>query len=105
MKACKYQGCIQKKGRHVGSAMLVAYVDDLLLIVLCSENDETERIIEETIGGVVPLKVTGEIKQACRGGGSLIFIGRHIFRGNHSDDLTLGVDPKFLDSVFNLQGV
>ena len=75
----------------------MAYVDDLLL---CSENEETERLIEQTIGEVVPLKVTGEIKQARHGSGSLIFVGRHISHGRHSDDLTLGVDPRFLDSVF-----
>ena len=46
-------------------------------ILLCPENDETERLIEKTIREIVPLKVTGEIKQARRGGGSLIFIGTY----------------------------
>ena len=97
MEPCIYQGCIRRKGRQVGSAILVAYVDDLLL---CSDSDEVEKIVEETIGAVVPLKETGKIKKAAQGGGSLIFIGRHIFRDGHKNDLRLGVDPKFLDAVF-----
>ena len=97
MEPCIYQGCIRRKGRQVGSAILIAYVDDLLL---CSDSDEVERIVEETIGAVVPLKETGKIKKAAQGGGSLIFIGRHIFRDGQKNDLRLGVDPKFLDAVF-----
>ena len=97
MEPCIYQGCIRRKGRQVGSAILIAYVDDLLL---CSDSDEVEKIVEETIGAVVPLKETGKIKKAAQGGGSLIFIGRHIFRDGHKNDLRLGVDPKFLDAVF-----
>lgn len=46
------------------------------------------------------LKKTGKVKKAEHGGGSLIFIGRHIFRDGHKNDLRLGVDPKFLDTVF-----
>ena len=90
MEPCIYQGCIRRKGRQVGSAILIAYVDDLLL---CSDSDEVERIVEETIGAVVPLKETGKIKKAAQGGGSLIFIGRHIFRDGQKNDLRLGVDP------------
>ena len=97
MEPCIYQGCIRRKGRSIGSAVLIAYVDDLLL---CSDSDEVERVVEETIGAVVPLKETGKIKKAAQGGGSLTFIGRHIFRDGHKNDLRLGVDPKFLDAVF-----
>ncbi|MCV6575719.1 MAG: Ty1/Copia family ribonuclease HI, partial [Cohaesibacter sp.] len=97
MEPCIYQGCIQRKGKHIGSAILIAYVDDLLL---CSDSDDVEKVVEDTIGAVVPLKETGRIKKAREGGGSLIFIGRHIFRDGHKDDLKLGVDPKFLDTVF-----
>ena len=53
MEPCIYQGCIRRKGRQIGSAILIAYVDDLLL---CSDSDEVEKIVEETIGAVVPLK-------------------------------------------------
>ena len=52
------------------------YVDDLLL---CSDSNEVEKLVEDTIGAVVPLKETGRIQTAEKGGGSLVFIGRHIF--------------------------
>ena len=99
MEPCIYQGCIRRKGRSIGSAVLIAYVDDLLL---CSDSDEVEKVVEETIGAVVPLKETGKIKKAAQGGGALTFVGRHIFRDGHKNknDLKLGVDPKFLDAVF-----
>ena len=97
MEPCIYQGCIRRRGRSIGSAVLIAYVDDLLL---CSDSDEVEKVVEETIGAVVPLKETGKIKKAAHGGGALTFIGRHIFRDGHKNDLKLGVDPKFLDAVF-----
>ena len=102
MEPCVYQGCIQRNGVHVGSAMLVAYVDDLLL---CSDSNEVEKLVEDTIGAVVPLKETGRIRTAEKGGGSLVFIGRHIFRDGQTNHLKLGVDPKFLDSVFKEYGI
>ena len=102
MEPCVYQGCIQRNGVHVGSAMLVAYVDDLLL---CSDSEEVEKLVEDTIGAVVPLKETGGIQTAEKGGGSLIFIRRHIFRDGQSNHLKLGVDPKFLGSVFKEYGI
>ena len=102
MEPCVYQGCIQRNGVHVGSAMLVAYVDDLLL---CSDSNEVEKLVEDTIGAVVPLKETGRIRTAEKGGGSLVFIGRHIFRDGQTNNLKLGVDPKFMDSVFREYGI
>ena len=82
--------------------MLVAYVDDLLL---CSDSNEVEKLVEDTIGAVVPLKETGRIRTAEKGGGSLVFIGRHIFRDGQTNHLKLGVDPKFMDSVFREYGI
>ena len=32
--------------------------------------------------------------------GQLIFIGRHVHRGLDDDSLTIGVDPKFLNTMF-----
>ena len=64
MEPCIYQGCIQRKGKHIGSAILIAYVDDLLL---CSDSDDVEKVVEDTIGAVVPLKETGRIKKAREG--------------------------------------
>ena len=48
----------------MGSAILIAYVDDLLL---CSNSDEVEKVVEETIGSVVPLKETGRVSKAENG--------------------------------------
>ena len=42
----------------------------------------------------------GIILPARHGGGRLIFIGRHVHRGIDDDSLTIGVDPKFLDTTF-----
>ena len=102
MEPCIYQGCIQRRGNNVGSAILIAYVDDWLL---CSDSDAVEKVVEETIGAVVPLKESGKVKKAENGGGSLVFIGRHIYHGSQANDLRLGVDPKFLDSVFKEYGI
>ena len=54
----------------------------------------------KAIGKAVPLKETGIILPARHGGGQLIFIGRHVHRGLDDDSLTIGVDPKFLDTTF-----
>ena len=56
--------------------------------------------MEKAIGKAVPLKETGIIVPARHGGGRLIFIGRHVHRGIDDDSLTIGVDPKFLDTTF-----
>ena len=44
------------KGKDLGCAMLVAYVDDVLV---ASENETVEQAIEQEIGKVVPVKCTG----------------------------------------------
>ena len=40
------------------------------------------------------------ILPAEQGGGALTFIGRRIQRGATDDSLSIGVDPKFLDTTF-----
>ena len=95
---CCYQGVIRdQEGARLGIALLIAYVDDILV---CSENDEVQELVEKAIGVVVPLKVTGYIKKGKEGGGSLVFIGRRISRAPGTDDLTLSVDGSYLDSTF-----
>ena len=37
---------------RLGIALLIAYVDDILV---CSENDEVQDMVEKAIGAVVPL--------------------------------------------------
>ena len=44
MEPCIYQGCIQRRGSYVGSAILIVYVDDPLL---CSDSDEVEKVVED----------------------------------------------------------
>ena len=51
-----------------------------------------------TLSSVVPVKTTGEIGEE---GGSLTFIGRVIKRERDSSEITLGVDPHYLDSTFS----
>ena len=93
IEPCIYQGVV-----HGESALLMAYVDDLLL---CTSSEKAEKVIETAIGSVVPLKQTGMVLPAEFGGGSLIFIGRHISRGSGGNNsLLLGVDPKFLNTTF-----
>ena len=56
--------------KGLGHALLVAYVDDVLL---ASENEKVQKAVEEAIGKVVPVKVTGSIQTADNGGGSLTY--------------------------------
>ena len=92
VEPCIYQGVVNGE-----LALLVAYVDDLLL---CCQSERAEKIVEKAIGKAVPLKETGIILPARHGGGRLIFIGRHVHRGLDDDSLTICVDPKFLDTTF-----
>ena len=92
VEPCIYQGIV-----HGETALLVAYVDDLLL---CCQTARSEKLVEKAIGKAVPLKETGVILPAEQGGGALTFIGRRIQRGATDDSLSIGVDPKFLDTTF-----
>ena len=83
--------------KGLGHALLVAYVDDVLL---ASENEEVQKAIEEAIGKVVPVKVTGSIQVASEGGGSLTFIGRTISRAPGHSQVTLSVGDEYLKSAF-----
>ena len=82
---------------HGETALLVAYVDDLLL---CCQSARSEKRVEKAIGKAAPLKETGLVLPAEQGGGALTFIGRRIQRGATDDSLSIGVDPKFLDTTF-----
>ena len=92
VEPCIYQGRVNGE-----VALLVAYVDDLLL---CCQSEAAEKIVEKAIGKAVPLKETGVILPASLGGGRLVFIGRHVHRNFEDNSLTIGVDPKFLDTTF-----
>ena len=65
MEPCIYQGVVNGE-----LALLVAYVDDLLL---CCQSETAEKIVEKAIGKAVPLKQTGIVLPAEFGRGSLTF--------------------------------
>ena len=54
---------------RLGIAFLIAYIDDILV---CSESDEMQDMVEKAIGAVVPLKVTGCIEKRKDGRDSLV---------------------------------
>ena len=64
VEPCHLSRCCQRE-----LALLVAYVDDLLL---CCQSERAEKIVEKAIGKAVPLKETGIILPARHGGGQLI---------------------------------
>ena len=64
-------------GKCVGSVVLIAYVDDILV---CSSSREAEEAVVQAIAKVVPTKTTGQVLPGKQGGGSLRFIGRIIER-------------------------
>ena len=89
-----YGGQIVKDGHEIGFCLCVVYVDDILLL---STTKEAEEHVVATLSSVVPVKTTGEIGEE---GGSLTFIGRVIKRERDSSEITLGVDPHYLESTF-----
>ena len=97
IEPCTYQGVIYKDGKKLGGALGMAYVDDLLV---CSETEEVEQEVERAVRDVVPIKVTGFIDVPEKGGGKLVFIGRHVVRLPGDGGLLLGIDPQYLDSTF-----
>ena len=90
---CIYGGCV----KGLGHALLVAYVDDVLL---ASENEKVQKAVEEAIGKVVPVKCTGSIMAADKGGGTLTFIGRKISRAPGHLQVTLSVSDDYLKTAF-----
>ncbi len=90
------------KGKDLGCAMLVAYVDDVLV---ASENETVEQAIEQEIGKVVPVKCTGSVLTGEQGGGSLTFIGRKISRAPNHKQVMLSVDDKYLQTAFDDFGI
>ena len=102
VEPCSYQGVVYDGKKRLGVALLLAYVDDILL---CSENEAVEQHVEKTIKKVVPLKATGQVRTAADGGGELTFIGRKIKRGLDSNTILVGVDPLYLNSTFAEFGI
>ena len=89
LEPCVYGGQIVKDGHEIGFCLCVVYVDDILLL---STTKEAEEHVVATLSSVEE-------------GGSLTFIGRVIKRERDSSEITLGVDPHYLDSTFLDYGV
>ena len=98
LEPCVYGGQIVKDGHELGFCLCVVYVDDILLL---STTKEAEEHVVATLSSVVPVKTTGEIGEE---GGSWTFIGR-VRRERDPSEITLGVDPHYLDSTFLDYGV
>ena len=84
-------------GKALGYALLIAYVDDVLI---ATSNEETEKAIHHALNQVVPVKITGHILEAEHGGGELVFIGRRITRSPGHSAVMLSVDDSYLDQTF-----
>ena len=63
-------GCVKIGGKALGYALLIAYVDDVLI---ATSNEETEKAIHHALNQVVPVKITGHILEAEHGGGEARF--------------------------------
>ena len=97
LEPCCQQGLVFSKGRCLGSVVLIAYVDDILI---CSSTREAEETVVQAIARVVPTKTTGQILVGKQGGGSLQFIGRIIERQPGEDAIFVSVSSTYLDSTF-----
>ena len=99
IEPCIFGGFVvdPKTKKQAGSAMLMAYVDDILI---SASNRRTEEIIKQTIGAVVPAKDTGCVLPADEGGGTLVFIGRRITREAGHSPILLSVDDSYLTTTF-----
>lgn len=98
LEPCLYQGNVyNQKGELLGQAILLVYVDDILLA--CSSEKAEEAIID-AIGRVVPTKVTGRVGTFSRKGGKVTFIGREIWRNPGESSVFIMVNPEYLNSTF-----
>ena len=97
IEPCIHGGCVHVGGKSLGYALLIAYVDDVLI---ATSNEETEKAIQHALNQVVPVKITGRILAAQNGGGQLLFIGRRITRNPGYSALMLSVDDEYLSKVF-----
>ena len=103
IEPCVYQGeVVDENGQHLGEAMLLAYVDDLLLI---SSSEDVEQVVMKTIGDIVPMKSTGLILPSREGGGKTTFIGRELIRNPYESAVYIMVRPEYLLSTFEEYGL
>ena len=103
---CLYAGSVVRPGdpkqRVVGKAILLVYVDDVILVC---DTTEAEEVIVAAIESRVPLKVTGRILPSAQGGGEIGFIGRRIRRWPLRSQLEVFVPADYLTSCFEAYGI
>ena len=97
LEPCCHQGMVFSRGKCVGSVVLIAYVDDILV---CSPSRDAGEAVVHSIAKIVPTKTTGQILPGKQGGGSLQFIGRIVERQPGDDAIFVSVNPTYLDSTF-----
>ena len=98
---CLFTGIVKTKAR-TGRALVVAYVDDLLVV---SEHEELDKAILAAIGKRVTVKVTGHIYPSYAGGGTLSFLGRILRRWPQSQTVELSIDKEYLNPCFESYGI
>lgn len=89
---------IGPKGEYLGVAMLLVYVDDILV---SSSSLRVEETIIKAISQVVPTKVTGHILPSHEGGGKITFIGRELQRHPGEKEIVVAVNPSYLEPCFS----
>ena len=93
LEPCLYQGEVfDNQGHSVGYAVLLVYVDDILVV---SSSAQAEESITAAIGRVVPTKVTGQILPSDQKGGKLTFIGRELMRHPGEKAVVVSVNPQY----------
>ena len=96
-----FTGIVKTKAR-TGRALVVAYVDDLLVV---SEHEELEKAILAAIAKRVTVKVTGHIYPSYAGGGTLSFLGRILRRWPQTQTIELSIDKEYLNPCFESYGI
>ncbi|CAE6933000.1 unnamed protein product [Symbiodinium sp. CCMP2592] len=102
---CLFTGWVSTKVRetaHGGRAIVIAYVDDLLII---TDDELVEQAILSAISKRLHVKITGRIFPSSAGGGSLTFLGRCIRRWPGSSVIELSIDKQCLEPCFSAYGI
>ncbi|CAE7265610.1 unnamed protein product [Symbiodinium sp. CCMP2592] len=102
---CLFTGWVSTKARgtaHGGRAIVIAYVDDLLII---TDDELVEQAILGAISKRLHVKITGRIFPSSAGGGSLTFLGRCIRRWPNSAVIELSIDKQYLEPCFSAYGI
>ena len=80
----------------------VAYVDDLLVL---ASKKVFAAAVQDHLALHLKVKRTGLIERSFEGGGSLRFLGRNIERKTNSKEITISLDEKYLDGMFEAYSI